>query len=138
MVYLKNVTFLLVVTAQWFGSLRHVSCESVNPHFDIKEPTQEDFDRASKDPVNIDLDVSPALTENEQYRDILHFTSSNFTDIVLKSKDPWILIFHDGSILKTWKTMSATLRGVMWFGLVHQKEEPKILKLLVRFMTVSI
>ena len=107
-----------------FISQNFVICE------EIIEPTDREFAEASRDPVKVQVNVSPALSENEMYRDILHLTNANFTDLVLKSKDPWVVIFHDGSFFRTWKSMAASMRGIMWFGLVS-KNETEILKTLV-------
>ena len=74
--------------------------------------------------------TTPALTKNEMYRDLIHLTNDNFTEIVLKAKDPWIVVFHDGNIFKPWKAMAANVRGIIWMGLVHT-DDIKVLDNLV-------
>lgn len=120
-VIIRNVIFLILIVAN-YGKVCYGQ--------PIYEPTERDIERASRDPVNVDINLTPALTENEMYRDLVHLTSENFTDLVLKAKDPWVIIFHDGNFYKTWKTMAALMRGIIWMGLVN-KEEKSILNICV-------
>ena len=122
-----RAVIVLYLCMNLLGAPNYVTCDEPDL---VVEPTETDFKRASRDSVKVDVNVSPALSENEMYRDILHLTKDNFTEIVLTSKDPWVIIFHDGNFYKTWKTMAASLRGIIWIGLVHQ-EEKEILKTLV-------
>ena len=124
MLHVRAVNVLFLILVEIF-ILHTINCE-----LSIIEPTDQDYQQASRDPITVDVNVSPALSENEMYRDILHLTVKNFTEIVLNSKDPWVVIFHDGSFYKTWKTMASSMRGVLWFGLVNKKEAG-ILKTLV-------
>ncbi|KAJ8306532.1 hypothetical protein KUTeg_017077 [Tegillarca granosa] len=52
--------------------------------------------------------------------DIFPITKNNFTSSVLKSKDPWVLIFHQGSMIRGWKAMSVSARGIVWMGMIDQ------------------
>lgn len=74
---------------------------------------------------------TPALNPNERYQDLFPLTSENFTQNVLRNKDPWIIIFHDGSVEREWKTMATHLRGLCWFGLIDVKIEKDLISSLV-------
>lgn len=73
---------------------------------------------------------TPALSPEERYQDMFPLTKDNFTQSVLRNIDPWIIIFHDGSIEREWKTMATHLRGLVWVGLVHLAQETVFLKTL--------
>ena len=71
------------------------------------------------------------LSPNEKYLDIFPLTKENFTESVMKNKDPWIIIFHEGSIPRAWKTMASTLRGSTWFGMIDITSEQHLVKNIV-------
>lgn len=68
------------------------------------------------------------LAPNEKYLDIFPLTIDNFTENVMKQQDPWVIIFHQGSIPRAWKTMAVSLRGSAWFGMVDILTETKLVK----------
>ncbi|VDH91806.1 Hypothetical predicted protein [Mytilus galloprovincialis] len=68
------------------------------------------------------------LPPSEKFLDIFPLTTDNFTESVMKNKDPWVVIFHEGSIPRAWKTMAASLRGSAWFGMVDINSEEKLVK----------
>jgi hypothetical protein len=74
---------------------------------------------------------TPFYTPEEMYIDIFPLTRGNFTAKVLKSKDPWIILFHDGTSLKSWKTMAVKLRGIVWVGAIHRSEQEDLLGRIV-------
>ena len=80
-------------------------------------------------------DQTPVLKPEEMYRDMFPLTRENFTEKVLRSKDPWIVIFHDGNMERAWKTMATHLRGLCWIGMVDVREEAKFLAELVRYFS---
>ena len=80
-------------------------------------------------------DQTPVLKPEEMYRDMFPLTRKNFTEKVLRSKDPWIVIFHDGNMERAWKTMATHLRGLCWIGMVDVREEAKFLAELVRYFS---
>lgn len=71
------------------------------------------------------------LPPSEKFLDIFPLTTDNFTESVMKNKDPWVVIFHEGSIPRAWKTMAASLRGSAWFGMVDINSEEKLVKKIV-------
>lgn len=81
--------------------------------------------------INSNKQNFPAFTANERYLDIFPITKHNFTTSVLKSKDPWVLIFHDGSLIRGWKALSVSARGIVWTGMIDVREEVDLLKYLV-------
>ena len=78
-----------------------------------------------------DPDQTPALNPEEMYRDMFPLVRKNFTEKVLRNKDPWIIIFHDGSMDRAWKTMATHLRGLCWIGMIDTREEEAFLKEIV-------
>ena len=78
-----------------------------------------------------DTDTTPALKPEEMFQDLFPLTSENFTISVLRTKDPWIVIFHDGSVQRPWKTMAMQVRGMAWVGLVDVTQEKELLFTLV-------
>lgn len=64
-------------------------------------------------------------------------TSENFTECLLRSKDPWIVIFHDGNLERQWKTMATQVRGLMWFGMIDVTRETELVDMLVRCSPVN-
>lgn len=76
---------------------------------------------------NIPGQDSP-LSPNEKYLDIFPLTIDNFTENVMRNQDPWVVIFHEGSIPRAWKTMAVSLRGSAWFGMVDILSEAKLMK----------
>lgn len=77
------------------------------------------------------IEENPEFPEDERYNDIFPLTYKNFTEKLIKQKDAWVVIFHDGTLTKSWKTMAASLRGIVWVGMIHCKEESKLLKQIV-------
>ena len=77
------------------------------------------------------------LPPNEKYLDIFPLTSDNFTENVLGNKDPWVIIFHEGTIPRVWKTMTASMRGSAWFGMIDINSETKLLKKIVGISTCT-
>ncbi|XP_013406928.1 uncharacterized protein LOC106171236 [Lingula anatina] len=71
---------------------------------------------------------TPAFKKHEMFNDIFPLTISNFSENVLRSKEAWIIIFHDGTMLKTWKSMTASVRGVVWVGMVDIRQEKQMLQ----------
>ena len=74
---------------------------------------------------------TPVLTPGEMYRDMFVLTRDNFTDTVLRSQDPWIVLFHAGSLDKAWKTMATSMRGLCWIGIIDVTRNTKLLDDLV-------
>ena len=74
---------------------------------------------------------TPALNPEEMYQDMFPLTWGNFTEKVLRSKDPWIVIFHDGQMDRAWKTMATHLRGLCWIGMIDTREERTLMKQIV-------
>ena len=83
-----------------------------------------------EDPVP-DSDQSPAFDPEEKFQDMFPLTRENFTKKVLLNKDPWIVIFHDGSIERAWKTMATHLRGLCWIGMIDTRNSESLLKEIV-------
>jgi hypothetical protein len=79
---------------------------------------------------------TPVFSPDERYQDLFPLTNENFTKNLLRNRDPWILIFHDGSVEKEWKTMTTHLRGLCWFGLVDVTVEKDLLDTLVGILFV--
>lgn len=73
---------------------------------------------------------TPAFSPEERYQDMFPLTKENFTESVMRNLDPWIVLFHDGSVHREWKTMATHLRGICWVGMVHVKEETELLQIL--------
>lgn len=81
---------------------------------------------------------TPALNPEEMYQDMFPLTNENFTRFLLRHKDPWVVIFHDGSVDRGWKTMAAQLRGLCWFGLVDVTTETELIANIVsRFILIK-
>ena len=76
-------------------------------------------------------EIPSGLSPEEQYRDFLVITSENFEGKVLKETEPWIVLFHEGEILRNWITLAASIRGLCWLGMVNIKENKDILNTLV-------
>ncbi|XP_064626063.1 uncharacterized protein LOC135486873 [Lineus longissimus] len=73
---------------------------------------------------------TPFYSPEEMYQDIFPITKANFTAKVLKSQDAWIILFHDGTSLKSWKTMAVKLRGIVWVGAIHRSEQEDLLNMI--------
>lgn len=80
-----------------------------------------------QDPVP-DPDQTPALEPEEKFQDMFPLIGENFTEKVLRNKDPWIVIFHDGTMERAWKTMATHLRGLCWIGMVDTRDSETLLK----------
>lgn len=74
------------------------------------------------------IEKTAAVRTEEMFQDMFPLTSDNFTQVVLRRKDPWIVIFHDGTIEKAWKTMATHIRGLCWVGLVDVTKEHDLLE----------
>ncbi|XP_014788167.2 uncharacterized protein LOC106882119 [Octopus bimaculoides] len=61
------------------------------------------------------------------YNDMFPLSGHNFTEKLLKSKDPWIVVFHDGFMSRNWQAMAESLRGVVWVGMVNRLVEKTLL-----------
>ncbi|XP_050402131.1 putative protein disulfide-isomerase DDB_G0275025 [Patella vulgata] len=72
-------------------------------------------------------DQTAKFDKHESYRDIFPLSKHNFTQKVLKHEDAWVVLFHKGSIKRTWKTLAVSLRGVISFGMINVNEEPELL-----------
>ena len=59
-----------------------------------------------------DSDQSSAFYPEENVPRHVPLTRERFTEKVLLNRDPWIVIFHDGSMERVWKTMATHLRGL--------------------------
>lgn len=79
-----------------------------------------------------DTDQTPALKPEERYQDMFPLTADNFTTSVMRNRDPWIVIFHDGSVDREWKTMATQSRGTVWVGIIDVTKETELVKSLVR------
>ena len=74
-------------------------------------------------PAVCDQTPAPKLTPYEKYRDFVRLDSHNFSTEIFKMKDPWIVLCHEGETIETsWKTMAASLRGVVRIGLLQRDE----------------
>lgn len=78
-----------------------------------------------------DTEQTPALKPEERYQDMFPLTADNFTTTVMRNRDPWIVIFHDGSVDRQWKTMATQSRGTVWVGIVDVTRETELVKSLV-------
>ncbi|OWF38164.1 uncharacterized protein LOC110466596 [Mizuhopecten yessoensis] len=70
---------------------------------------------------------TPEFAPEEKFLDILPITQENFTDVVLNCNDPWIIIFHDGTMSMGWKKMAVGTRGVVWLGMIDKTLNPELL-----------
>ena len=77
---------------------------------------------------------TPALNEDELFKDMFPITSDNFTVKVLNRKDAWIVIFHDGKTTRNWMNMARDLRGIAWVGMIEQTAGMKLLKNMVSIL----
>ena len=75
--------------------------------------------------------TTTAFSPDEMYRDILPLTSRNFTKKVLKSKETWIIIFHNGMLTRSWKRMAVAMRGQVWHGMIDRSKEKRLIERLV-------
>ncbi|KAL3869684.1 hypothetical protein ACJMK2_042346 [Sinanodonta woodiana] len=69
-----------------------------------------------------------SFTPHEMFQDLFPLTQSNFTEKVLHSPDPWVVVVHDGSLEKVWKTMAAGVRGIIWVGMIDKRTEQSLLQ----------
>jgi len=76
---------------------------------------------------------SSELTPEEKYLDIFPLSKQNFTENVMKTKDPWIILFHEGTLTRAWKKVAVGARGLVWLGMVDRRIEPEFLKELVSY-----
>lgn len=60
------------------------------------------------------------------YLDMFPLSGHNFTEKVLNSKDPWIVVFHEGVMSRNWRAMAESLRGVVWVGTIDRADEKKL------------
>lgn len=74
---------------------------------------------------------TPAFTPDQTYMDIFTLTKDNFTQEVLKSPDPWVILFHQGILERVWKDLAVGLRGVVWVGMVDTEAEGDLLQQIV-------
>jgi len=74
---------------------------------------------------------TPALSDDELFKDMFPLTSENFTEKVLKCKDAWIVVIHDGKTSRSWMNMARALRGIVWVGMIDQTTEMEIINTLV-------
>ena len=58
--------------------------------------------------------------------------------LVLKSTDPWIVIFHSGDLSNEWKNLAVANRGVVWFGMVDKRAETELMNTIVRLRNITI
>ncbi|XP_033737829.1 uncharacterized protein LOC117325595 [Pecten maximus] len=70
---------------------------------------------------------TPEFAPEEKYLDILPLAQENFTDVVLNSNDPWIIIFHDGTMSMAWKKMAVGARGIVWLGMIDKTKNHELL-----------
>ncbi|XP_060070403.1 uncharacterized protein LOC132550368 [Ylistrum balloti] len=70
---------------------------------------------------------TPEFAPEEKYLDIFPLSQENFTEVVLKCNDPWIIIFHDGSMSMAWKKMAVGARGVVWLGMIDKAKNHELL-----------
>ncbi|KAL5022703.1 hypothetical protein ScPMuIL_001858 [Solemya velum] len=70
-----------------------------------------------------DKQQTTAFTSDQMYLDIFPLTGNNFTEEVLKKPDPWVIVFHQGTLERVWKDLAVGLRGVVWVGMVDTAEE---------------
>ena len=82
-------------------------------------------------------DQTQAFSKDEMYQDIFPLCASNFSSILLKSADPWIVIFHQGMLDRAWKFMAVSLRGVVWVGMIDTNEETGLLAKLVTYLVIG-
>lgn len=61
------------------------------------------------------------------YLDMFPLSGHNFTEKVLNSKDPWIVVFHEGAMSRNWRAMAESLRGVVWVGMIDRADEKGLL-----------
>lgn len=79
---------------------------------------------------------TPALNDDELFKDMFPLTSDNFTRKVLKRKDAWIAVIHDGKTSRSWMNMARALRGIVWVGMIDQTTDMELINKIVS--TVSI
>lgn len=73
---------------------------------------------------------TPALSDDELFKDMFPLTSDNFTEKVLKRKDAWIAVIHDGKTSRSWMNMARALRGIVWVGMIDKTTEMEIINIL--------
>ncbi|XP_069128050.1 uncharacterized protein [Argopecten irradians] len=69
----------------------------------------------------------PEFAPEEKFLDILPLTQENFTNLVLNTKDPWIIIFHDGTMSMAWKKMAVGARGIVWLGMIDKTKNDELI-----------
>ncbi|KAI0230575.1 hypothetical protein LSAT2_019094 [Lamellibrachia satsuma] len=70
---------------------------------------------------------TPALNDDELFKDMFPLTSDNFTRKVLKRKDAWIAVIHDGKTSRSWMNMARALRGIVWVGMIDQTTDMELI-----------
>ncbi|GAB1605431.1 hypothetical protein Ahia01_000825200 [Argonauta hians] len=75
----------------------------------------------------IEYDSSYHQTVTGYYSDIFPLSGHNFTEKLLTSKDPWIVVFHNGFMSRNWQAMAESVRGVVWVGMVNRDVEKTLL-----------
>ena len=71
------------------------------------------------------------------YLDMFPLSGHNFTEKVLNSKDPWIVVFHEGVMSRNWRAMAESLRGVVWVGMIDRSDEKGLLDEIVSGVFLS-
>ncbi|XP_038049513.1 uncharacterized protein LOC119723083 [Patiria miniata] len=91
-------------------------------------PAVGQSNRVVKKTITIDpTSGTEGFTEEEKYKDIFELTEENFEEWVVEAEDPWIVLFTDGMLKKEWKTLAVSLRGIVWFGMVHRLQQEDLL-----------
>ncbi|RUS73290.1 hypothetical protein EGW08_018939, partial [Elysia chlorotica] len=60
-------------------------------------------------------------------KDIFLLSQSNFTNCVLRSRDPWVVIPTSGDALGVWKRLVKSLKGVAFFGTINPTQDAQLL-----------
>ncbi|XP_041358498.1 uncharacterized protein LOC121375237 [Gigantopelta aegis] len=81
----------------------------------------------SEQAVSYSHEQTQAFSKEEMYQDIFPLSATNFSVKLLKSADPWIVIFHKGMLDRSWKSMAVSLRGVVWVAMIDTNMETKLL-----------
>ena len=94
-------------------------------------------DRTIKKTIHVDATSGTGgLKDEEKFKDIFELTEENFEEWVLEAEDPWVVLFTDGMLRKEWKTLAVSLRGIVWFGMLHRLQQEDLLYEIVSRVTL--
>ncbi|GFS25962.1 hypothetical protein ElyMa_001701700 [Elysia marginata] len=77
------------------------------------------------------VDIQPETGFHAIAKDIYLLSQSNFTNCVLRSRDPWVVIPLGRGGVKNLQPLAERLRGVAFFGTIDINRETTLLSELV-------